>query len=133
MRTRRSGETPAEEDVAYVAVRRPKVGEWERSPRLWQRSGTGTTCAWVGLGRVAQGLASSTGREGGSEGEVRERESLTEMYTKCNHGDRLSTRLLRYYGNKPPLHQSRHYILLLRLVEVSTRTREQQISETTHK
>lgn len=50
----------------------------------------------------------------------RRRESLTGMYTKCNHGDRLSTQsggLLRYYGNKPPLHQSRQCIPLLWLVE----------------
>lgn len=44
-----------------------------------------------------------------------ERESLTGMYTECNHGDRLPTRsggLLRYYGNKPPLHQSRQFFFL---------------------
>lgn len=60
VRTRRSGEALAEEDVAYVAALRPVVGERERSPRLWQRSGTGLTCARKDLGRVAKGQASST-------------------------------------------------------------------------
>lgn len=57
------------------------------------------------------------GKGGGGGGwrweEGGERASL-EMYTECNHGDRLSTQsggLLRYYGNKPPLHQSRQFFL----------------------
>lgn len=61
-------------------------------------------------------LASKFGGKGRRRKEVGRgrRESLTGMYTECNHGDRLSTQsggLLCYYGNKPPLHQSRQFFL----------------------
>lgn len=39
VRTRRSGDTSAEEDAARTAARRPNGGERDRSPRLRQRSG----------------------------------------------------------------------------------------------
>lgn len=65
----------------YAVALRPAVGERERSPRLWLRSGVGPTWARGDLGRVAQGLASSTGikiwwekGEGGGGGEGGERE-----------------------------------------------------------
>lgn len=66
------------------------------------------------------------------------RESLTETSTKCNHGDRLSTRsggLLCYYGNKPPLHQSRQSFSSSASYcygwwSVSTGIRQQQTSKT---
>lgn len=60
VRTCRSGETSAEEDVADAALR-TKGGERDRSPRLWQRSGPEPARARRGRGRVEQGLASATG------------------------------------------------------------------------
>ena len=122
VRTCRRGDTSAEEDVAYAAPLRPRVGERRRSPRLWQRSGSGPTWTRGDLGRVAQGLASSTAikvwreteeeeveeedeEEGGGGGGRGRRESLT--------GATQSGGLLCYYGNKPPLHQSRQFVFFL--------------------
>lgn len=111
---------PQRRDVgrAVRGVRGGSAGESRRAGQVAEAVAAPGRRAQLGAGGSGEG---GTGagilhwcleeNEGGDEREKGgERESLTGLYTRRNHGDRLLTQSAgpqRYYGNKPPLPLSR--------------------------